>query len=231
MSLSDLPDPIPSFLRAVRAGDGGALRGTLEDGAVLTDDGRDHIGDAVSVWLYGLSGRRIRTMRAINEAKRRSEIVVTVLTIEADAGGRDTEVLQDWHFTVRAGRIASVRIARRANLTLPPVVAAFVRAANCLDHEALLATFAGDALVNDQLRDHWGKPAIRDWAAREIIGERLTIHVVDVVEHRSHVVVTANVNGEFDRRGLPDPLVLSFYFSLLGDEIEQLIILRNLSGA
>ncbi len=231
MSLSDLPDPILSFLRAVRAGDGAVLRGALEDGAVLTDDGRDHIGDAVSVWLDGLSGRRVKTMRAINEAKRRSEIVVTVLIIEADADRGDTEVLQDWHFTVKASRIASVRMARRANLTLPPVVATFVRAANCLDPEELVATFAGDALVNDQLCEHWGKAAIRDWAEREIIGERLTIHVVGVVERRSQVVVTANVNGEFDRRGLPDPLVLSFYFSLLGAEIEQLIILRNLSGA
>jgi len=229
MSLSDLADPIPSFLRAVQAGDGAALRGTLEDGAVLTDDDRDYSGDAVSVWLDGLSCRRVKTMRAINEAKHKSEIVVTVLTIEADAGGRDTEVLQDWHFTVRAGRIASVRMARRANLILPPVVATFVRAANCLDLEALLATLADDALVNDQLCDHWGKPAIRDWAAHEIIGERLTIHVIDVVEHRSHVVVTANINGDFDRRGLPDPLLLSFYFSLLGDEIDQLIILRNQS--
>jgi hypothetical protein len=26
-----------------------------------------------------------------------------------------------------------------------------------------------DALVNDQLRDYWRKPAIREWAARDII--------------------------------------------------------------
>ncbi|HEY9347430.1 MAG TPA: nuclear transport factor 2 family protein [Inquilinus sp.] len=227
MSLSDLPDPIRSFLRAVQAGDGAALGGTLEDGAVLTDDDRDYSSDAVSGWLDGLSRRRIRTMRPIDEAKRRSEIVVTILTIEPDAGGRDTELLHEWRFTARAGRIASVRMARRANPILPWVVAAFVRAANCLDLEGLLATLADDALVNDQLCDHWGKQAIREWAAREIIGERLALHVVDVVEHRSHVVVTANINGDFDRRGLPDPLVLSFYFSLLGEQIEQLIILRN----
>jgi hypothetical protein len=227
MSLSDLPDPIPSFLRAVQAGDGAALRGTLDDGAVLTDDDRDYSCDAASVWLAGLSGRGIKAMRAINEAKQKSEIVMTVLTIEADAGGHDMEMLQDWHFTVRAGRIASVQIAPRANLILPPVVATFVRAANFMDLEVLLATFADDALVNDQLCDHRGEQAIRKWAAREILGERLTIHVVEVIEHRSHVVVTANINGDFDRRGLPDPLVLTFYFSLLGDQIEQLIILQN----
>jgi len=43
-----------------------------------------------------------------------------------------------------------------------------------------MATFAEDALVNDQLRDHWGKPAIREWVKREIIGVRLTMNVTKV---------------------------------------------------
>ena len=34
---------------------------------------------------------------------------------------------------------------------------------------------------------------------------------------------------EFDKRGLPDPLVLTFYFSDDGKKLIQLIILRNLS--
>jgi hypothetical protein len=53
---------------------------------------------------------------------------------------------------------------------LPPLVAAYVQATNSFDLDGLLATFADDALVNDQLRDYWGKPAIREWAARDIIG-------------------------------------------------------------
>jgi hypothetical protein len=39
--------------------------------------------------------------------------------------------------------------------------------------------------------------------------------------------VTANIDGNYDKRGLPDPLVLTFYFSAHGDRIAQLIILRN----
>jgi hypothetical protein len=31
----------------------------------------------------------------------------------------------------------------------------------------------------------------------------------------------------YDKRGLPDPLVLAFYFSAHEDKIVQLIILRN----
>ena len=56
------------------------------------------------------------------------------------------------------------------------------------------------------------------------------MRVVKVVEHHGHVVVSANINGNLDTRGLPDPLVLSFYFSAPDDKIVLLIILRNESG-
>jgi len=90
-----------------------------------------------------------------------------------------------------------------------------------------MATFADDALVNDQLRDYWGKAAIRRWAERDLIGEELTIAVTKVLKHHDSFVVTANVDGNFDMRGLPDPLILAFYFTIDRDLIAQLIILRN----
>jgi hypothetical protein len=110
---------------------------------------------------------------------------------------------------------------------LPQPVAAYVAATNAFDLDRLLATFADDALVNDQLRDYWGKAAIREWAERDIIGERLTMNVVGVIEHHGNFIVTANIDGDFDKRGLPEPLVLAFYLTLHDDQIVQLIILRN----
>ena len=110
---------------------------------------------------------------------------------------------------------------------LPRPVTAFVEATNSFDLERLLATLSDDALVNDQLCDYWGKAAIREWAARDVIGERLTMDVTTTVEHYGNFIVTANVDGTFDKRGLPDPLTLAFYFTLCGDQIVQLIILRN----
>jgi hypothetical protein len=110
---------------------------------------------------------------------------------------------------------------------LPPLVAAYVEATNSFDLERLLVAFADDALVNDQLRDYSGREAIREWAARDIIGQGLTMEVTSAIEHYGNFIVTANVNGTFDKRGLPDPLVLAFYFTLHGDQIVQLIILRN----
>jgi hypothetical protein len=114
-----------------------------------------------------------------------------------------------------------------APVLLPPLVATFVEATNGFDLEQLMDTFADDALVNDQLRDYWGKAAIRDWAERDIIGDRLTIAVTKIVSHYGNFIVTANVDGNFDKRGLPDPLVLAFYFTSHHELIVQLIILRN----
>lgn len=106
-------------------------------------------------------------------------------------------------------------------------VAAYVEATNSFDIERLLTLFADDALVNDQLRDYWGKPAIREWVERDIVNQSLTMDVTTVIEHYGNFIVTANVRGKFDMTGLPDPLVYAFYFTPHGDRIVQLIILRN----
>jgi hypothetical protein len=79
----------------------------------------------------------------------------------------------------------------------------------------MVAAFASDALVNDIQREFWGPDAIRRWADREIIGD---------------VIVSAAVDGDYDKTGLPDPLVLTFYFSLDGGQISRLIIAGNKPG-
>ena len=61
-----------------------------------------------------------------------------------------------------------------------------------------------------------------------MIGERLAMNVTKVIKHYGNFIVTANVDGNnYDKRGLPDPLVLAFYFTVQSDLIVQLIILRN----
>src|ERR1700757_5527636 len=122
------------------------------------------------------------------------------------------------------GEMPSSRSSSSVPISLPPLVAAFVEATNSFDLDRLMVAFADDALVNDQLRDYWGKAAIRRWAERDVVGEKLTIAVTKVVKHYDNFVVTADIDGNFDKRGLPDPLVLAFYFTSHDDLIIQLII-------
>ena len=109
--------------------------------------------------------------------------------------------------------------------SLPSEIAAFVDLVNRGDVDALCQLFREDALVNDQLRDHWGRPAIRAWIESDVVGAAMSLQVVSSVEHYGHVVVAAAVRGTFDMRGLPDPLVVSLYFFPSGGGIAQLFIL------
>jgi ketosteroid isomerase-like protein len=110
---------------------------------------------------------------------------------------------------------------------LPSPVAAYIVATNNFDIDALMATFAEDALVNDHRNEFFGSAAIRDWAQREIINDRVTMKVTNAMRRGDAVAVTACLDGAFDKAGLPDPLVLAFYFSISGERIVQLIIVHN----
>jgi hypothetical protein len=74
---------------------------------------------------------------------------------------------------------------------------------------------ADDALVNDQLRDYWGKPAIREWAARDIIGASLNMDVTNVIEHYGNFIVTANVSGNLIWQGYQNGSYTPFTFRLM----------------
>ena len=53
---------------------------------------------------------------------------------------------------------------------LSGVVAEHIAALNALEEDAIVSTFAADALVNDARREFWGADAIREWVAKEMVG-------------------------------------------------------------
>jgi ketosteroid isomerase-like protein len=111
--------------------------------------------------------------------------------------------------------------------TLPTPVAIFVDALNRHDLEALVATFAPDALVNDHRCEFRGAGAIRDWAAREIVGDRVTMNVIEATRRGDGASVSAAIDGAFPKAGLPSPFVLGFYFTTDRDRIALLVIVHN----
>jgi ketosteroid isomerase-like protein len=110
---------------------------------------------------------------------------------------------------------------------LPPVIAAYVKASNEADSNAFLGVFTDDALVNDIQREFWGGVAIGKWVEREIFGAHVTMEVVRAVDHYGDVIITARLDGTYDKTGLPDPLILTFYFTVREGKITMLIILLN----
>jgi hypothetical protein len=110
---------------------------------------------------------------------------------------------------------------------LPQVIHDHIAAYRHSNPAAFLATLAEDALVNDAQREFYGHEAILAWADKEIFGDRVTLEIEAAFEHFSNWIVRFRVNGEFDKSKLPSPLILTYYFTLQGDRISQLIILHN----
>jgi hypothetical protein len=114
---------------------------------------------------------------------------------------------------------------------LPDVVAAHLAAVNAFDLDAIVGTFAEDALVNDAQREFSGTEAIRAWAGHDLVGDKVTMAVTEVVPHRTLTIVRASYDGDYDKTNLPDELILTNYFTVEGGKITSLIILRNRPAA
>jgi hypothetical protein len=79
------------------------------------------------------------------------------------------------------GRLAASSRRNSMNIALSGIVAEHIRAANAFDPDAVVATFAEDAYVNDNRREIVGIKAVRRWVEKETIGDKVTIKVREVL--------------------------------------------------
>src|SRR5579859_5937418 len=114
---------------------------------------------------------------------------------------------------------------------LAAVVAEHIAAVNAGDEDAIMATFADDALVNDARREFWGSAAIRRWVAKEMTGDHVSIDVTEVIDHYCDAIVRGRYDGTFDKTNLPDELILTNYFTVRDGKIVRLIVIFNTEAA
>jgi hypothetical protein len=110
---------------------------------------------------------------------------------------------------------------------LTGVLADHVAAVNSFDTDAIVATFAEDAYINDVQREIRGLDAIRRFVAKEIVGDHVTMEVTEVIDHHGDTIVRAAYDGDYDKTGLPVPLILTNYFSVRDGEIVSLVTINN----
>jgi len=110
---------------------------------------------------------------------------------------------------------------------LPAVIEMFINASNEHNGDKYISTFADDALVNDVARNFWGKDEIRNWADKEIIEPKITFKADEIVEHYGDFLITALVDGNYDKSKVPDPLYLDYFFTLRKDKIVKMIVIKN----
>jgi ketosteroid isomerase-like protein len=114
-----------------------------------------------------------------------------------------------------------------SQLTLDPVITAHITAINHFDVDAIMDTFATDALVNDFSREFWGRDHIRAFVAKELVGDHVTMEPVEVLHNGDMWCVRCRYDGDYDKTGLPDPLIMTNYVRLLDGKIVTLFIINN----
>jgi limonene-1,2-epoxide hydrolase len=110
---------------------------------------------------------------------------------------------------------------------LTSVVADFIAAVNAFDTDAIVATFADDAYVNDNRREINGVDAIRRFIAKDFVGDRVTMEVREIIDHYGDIIVRAKFDGTYDKTNLPDELIMSSYFSVRDNKIVSLAVIFN----
>ncbi|MCC6235324.1 MAG: nuclear transport factor 2 family protein [Verrucomicrobiales bacterium] len=110
----------------------------------------------------------------------------------------------------------------KTKVQLPRPIEAYVQAINSHDPEALARCFDPNAVANDVSREFRGLSEIMTWARREIFAVQVTLELMGVKEEGGQTVLTARIEGTFDRTGLPDPLIMEHALTLAGDRILSL---------
>jgi hypothetical protein len=110
---------------------------------------------------------------------------------------------------------------------LPDVLAAHIDAVNAHDLDAIMDTFAPDALANDVRREFVGPDQIRRWIAAEIVAPNVTLELVDVLDDHGDTIIRVKTDGDYDKTNLPDPLILTGYVKVGPTGIERLIFIAN----
>jgi hypothetical protein len=110
---------------------------------------------------------------------------------------------------------------------LTGVIAEHIAAVNAFDVDAIVATFASDAYVNDARREIDGIDAIRAWVTKEMVGDHVTMEVREVLGHYGDTIVRARYDGTYDKTNLPGELMMSNYFSVRDGKIVSLAVIRN----
>ena len=106
---------------------------------------------------------------------------------------------------------------------LPAAVRAHLDAVNAGDLDGVMSTFADDPFVAAQFQAR-GRDAVRALIAREFIDDRVTLEVRETSDHHGDCIVRVRYDGDYDKTGLPDPLIMTNYYGLRDGKIITLAV-------
>lgn len=104
------------------------------------------------------------------------------------------------------------------------VIKNFVTSTNNPDPMAYLNCFSEDAVVYDEGETMHGKDAIKKWSDEKQFAVNLRLEPREIEQDTDKITVTFKLDGNYDKAGLPDPLLLDFHFHIQNNKIVKLSI-------
>jgi hypothetical protein len=106
------------------------------------------------------------------------------------------------------------------SIGLAAPIAAYFKARNEFDIDAILAPFDENAVVKDEDQEHLGRPAIRSWLEETTRKYHATVEPQNAKSAHGKTVVSGLVSGDFPG----SPVLLDHVFTLAGQKISRLEI-------
>lgn len=108
-------------------------------------------------------------------------------------------------------------------LQIPKPIADFIEAINQENSDAFLAAFTENAAITDEGSEYRGIAAIKKWNEEKNIGAAIRLTPVKAIDRDGKIVLTTEVDGNFDKTGLPDPFLMDLHFTTENNKINGLI--------
>jgi hypothetical protein len=115
------------------------------------------------------------------------------------------------------------QIAPELMQRLPPLAEAYLRTVNAGESDGYCKLFAQDATVDDNGRAIQGLGAVKAWADHDIFAANVRLELLDAADRDGVIVLVTKVDGDFDRTGLPDPVVIEHEIRTAGEKIAGLV--------
>ena len=110
----------------------------------------------------------------------------------------------------------------KTDLVIPEPIKSAVKAVNDHDTTGFLSHFSETTVLTDEGQEYHGIAAIKKWSDERLIGANVTFEITEITVGADVSIVTAEVDGDFDKTGLPDPFVMALHFVTSGSKIERL---------
>lgn len=109
-------------------------------------------------------------------------------------------------------------------LNPPQPIEAFVSAINRHSTEDFLTTLGESVAITDEGQTYRGIEEARTWCDEKYVAAMIILEMIDVSKPGNETIVDFEIDGNFDKSGLPDPLVMDFHFAIENGKIVGLSI-------